>query len=185
MIKKQDFFIGISTALTCVDVDHKLDDLDATDIPDDVSEVVNFLVNEGVWQWWLFILLSLLQKPDEVQCDISETLVATVLILELVAFITFIEQIGTGDTAPDEECVVFTIELFFSLEQSFSGGITHTDGILVFLLRKFVDKLLNCLVFIVLSWFKHSPESLLQVFMISSLFLNAKIDHTKSLCFQV
>ena len=52
-----------------------------------------------------------MQKLDKVLCEVLETLVATVLILELVALITFIEQIGTGDTTPEEEFIVFAIEV--------------------------------------------------------------------------
>ena len=96
--------------LTCVEVDHKLDDRDATDIPDDVNEVVKCLFDCWLWQLRLLFLLSFLQKPEKVLCDVLETLVDTVLMLELVALITFIEQIGTGDTTPDEEFIVFAVE---------------------------------------------------------------------------
>ena len=101
--------------LTCVEVDHKLEDRDATDTPDDVNDVVNCLFDSWLWQFRLLFLLSFLQKLDKVLCEVLETLVATVLILELVALITFIEQIGTGDTTPDEEFIVFAIEVSWSL----------------------------------------------------------------------
>ena len=38
-------FYKISPLFTCVEVDHILEDFDATDIPDDVREVVKFLVD--------------------------------------------------------------------------------------------------------------------------------------------
>ena len=160
--------------LTCVEVDHKLEDRDATDIPDDVNDVVNCLFDSWLWQFWLLFLLSFLQKLDKVLCEVLETLVATVLILELVALITFIEQIGTGDTTLDEEFIVFAMEVLWSLLLIISGGITHTDGTFTFLCCKFDDELLPCLVCIWLPWFKHSPESLWQVFLRFSLLLNAK-----------
>ena len=155
-----------------------LDDFDATDIPDDVRDVVKFLVDGPLWQFCRFCVLLFLMKPDEVLNEVLDWLVEIELILEFVALITFIEHIGTGKTASDVNFILSSWTVLYKLQLSFSGDITQTDGIILLFKSKFGDVshifwASERKVWIGWLWFKHSPESLWQLLNRFSLLWNA------------
>ena len=116
-----------------------LEDFDATDIPDEVREVVKILVDCPLWKFWWFCELSFLMKPDEVLIEVLDWLVEIELILEFVALITFIEHIGTCETSSDVEFILLSWTVLYKLQLSFSGDITQTEGIILLLKSKFGD----------------------------------------------
>ena len=151
--------------LTWVDVDHKLDDFEKTDIPDEVREALKFAF-DNEWQVWAFLWEFVL---TEVLDGTVEYLVHSVTPQESVGVITCTEKHGCGERWVEEECerafVAWTGLEALDADISVTDGryglfnmvLSHLSVVKVFLEIKvswtFVDALFSD------PPFKHNPES--------------------------